>query len=116
MIYSETSLYQRVVVTSGRTGVRLFLNGNLQLHSRDEYRYHEALVHPAMAGHGAPRQVLVLGAGDGMAVREVLKHASVERITLVELDPHMTRLFSEQPLLRKLNRSEEHTSELQSPC
>ena len=103
VIYSETSLYQRVVVTSGRAGVRLFLNGNLQFHSRDEYRYHEALVHPAMAGHGAPRQVLVLGGGDGMAVREVLKHASVERVTLVELDPHMTRLFSEQPLLRRLN-------------
>ena len=103
VIYSETSAYQRVVVTSGRAGVRLFLNGNLQFHSRDEYRYHEALVHPAMAGHGAARQVLVLGGGDGMAVREALKYHSVERITLVELDPHMTRLFSEQPLLRKLN-------------
>ena len=103
VIYSETSAYQRVVVTSGRAGVRLFLNGNLQFHSRDEYRYHEALVHPAMAGHGAARQVLVLGGGDGMAVREALKYHSVERITLVELDPHLTRLFSEQPLLRKLN-------------
>ena len=53
--------------------MRLFLNGNLQFHSRDEYRYHEALVHPAMAAHGAPRKVLVLGGGDGMAVREVLQ-------------------------------------------
>jgi len=81
----------------------LFLNGNLQFHSRDEYRYHEALVHPAMAGHGAPKRVLVLGGGDGMVVREVLKYPSVERVTLVELDPHMTTLFSEQPLLRSLN-------------
>ena len=56
-----------------------------------------------MAAHGAPKRVLVLGGGDGMAVREVLKHASVEQVTLVELDPHMTRLFSTQPLLRKLN-------------
>jgi spermidine synthase len=103
VLFSETSPYQRVVVTSGKAGVRLFLNGNLQFHSRDEYRYHEALVHPAMAGHGAPKKVLVLGGGDGMAVREVLKHASVEEVTLVELDPHMTRLFSEQPLLRQLN-------------
>jgi spermidine synthase len=75
-------------------GVRLFLNGNLQFHSRDEYRYHETLVHPAMAAHGAPRRVLVLGGGDGMAVREVLKYAGVEQVTLVELDPHMTRLFA----------------------
>ena len=103
VLLSETSPYQRVVVTSGKAGVRLFLNGNLQFHSRDEYRYHEALVHPAMAGHGAPKKVLVLGGGDGMAVREVLKYSSVEEVTLVELDPHMTKLFSEQPLMRKLN-------------
>ncbi|HKW85375.1 MAG TPA: polyamine aminopropyltransferase [Burkholderiaceae bacterium] len=103
VLYSETSKYQRVVVTAGSHGVRLFLNGNLQFHSRDEYRYHESLVHPAMAGHGAPKNVLVLGGGDGMAVREVLKYASVERVTLVELDPHMTQLFSTQPLLRQLN-------------
>ena len=103
ILYSETSSYQRVVVTASRVGVRLFLNGNLQFHSRDEYRYHEALVHPAMAAHGAPKRVLVLGGGDGMAVREVLKYASVEEVTLVELDPHMTKLFAEQPLLRQLN-------------
>ncbi len=103
VIYSETSAYQRVVVTASRAGVRLFLNGNLQFHSRDEYRYHEALVHPALAAQGAPRHVLVLGGGDGMAAREILKYPSVERITLVELDPHMTALFSTMPLLRGLN-------------
>ena len=103
IIVRETSDYQRVVVTTGNAGVRLFLNGNLQFHSKDEYRYHESLVHPAMAGHGAPKRVLVLGGGDGMAVREVLRYASVEQVTLVELDPHMTRLFATLPLLRQLN-------------
>jgi spermidine synthase len=103
VLYSESSKYQRVVVTASGQGVRLFLNGNLQFHSRDEYRYHEALVHPAMAAQGAPKQVLVLGGGDGMAAREILKYPSVEQVTLVELDPHMTQLFSTQPLLRKLN-------------
>jgi spermidine synthase len=103
VLYSATSAYQRVVVTASKQGVRLFLNGNLQFHSRDEYRYHEALVHPAMAAHGAPKRVLVLGGGDGMAVREVLRYPSVEKVTLVELDPHMTQLFSTQPLLRQLN-------------
>ncbi|HEX3139216.1 MAG TPA: polyamine aminopropyltransferase [Rhizobacter sp.] len=112
ILYSETSAYQRVVVTSGRVGVRLFLNGNLQFHSRDEYRYHEALVHPAMAAQGAPKRVLVLGGGDGMAVREVLKYPSVEEVTLVELDPHMTTLFAEQPLLRQLNADSLHSPKL----
>ncbi|MFZ2650961.1 MAG: polyamine aminopropyltransferase [Burkholderiaceae bacterium] len=112
VIFSESSPYQRIVVTSGRAGVRLYLNGNLQFHSRDEYRYHEALVHPAMAGHGAPRDVLVLGGGDGMALREVLRHASVQRVTLVELDPHITRLFAEQPLLRRLNEDALHSPKL----
>jgi spermidine synthase len=103
VVVRESSDYQRVVVTAGPAGVRLFLNGNLQFHSRDEYRYHEALVHPAMMAQGAPRRVLVLGGGDGMAVREVLKHPSVEQVTLVELDPHMTRLFRDKPMLAALN-------------
>jgi len=103
VIYSASSPYQRIVITASRAGVRLFLNGNLQFHSRDEYRYHEALVHPALSAAIAPRRVLVLGGGDGMAAREILKYPSVERVTLVELDPHMTRLFSTEPLLRGLN-------------
>ena len=103
VLFSESTPYQRVVVTASPQGVRLFLNGNLQFHSRDEYRYHEALVHPAMAAHGAPKRVLVLGGGDGMALREILKYPSVEHVTLVELDPRMTQLFSTRPLLRALN-------------
>ncbi|RZI56413.1 MAG: polyamine aminopropyltransferase [Rubrivivax sp.] len=104
IVFKESSNYQRIVVTQGAAGTRLFLNGNLQFHSRDEYRYHEALVHPAMAAQGAPRKVLVLGGGDGMAVREILRYPSVEQITLVELDPHMTTLFSTMPLLKGLNK------------
>lgn len=104
IVLRESSAYQRVVVTAGAPGVRLYLNGNLQFHSRDEYRYHEGLVHPALAAHGAPKRVLVLGGGDGLAVREVLRHASVEHITLVELDPHITRLFAQHPALVALNQ------------
>ena len=103
IVMSASSPYQRIVVTQGRAGHRLFLNGNLQFAERDEYRYHEALVHPAMAAHGAPRKVAVLGGGDGMAVREILKYPSVESVTLVELDPAMTHLFGENPTLRRLN-------------
>ncbi len=103
IVFSENSPYQRIVVTHGRAGHRLFLNGNLQFAQRDEYRYHEALVHPAMAAHGAAKKVAVLGGGDGMAVREVLKYPGVESITLVELDPNMTRLFSQNTTLAALN-------------
>ncbi len=102
--YAASSDYQRIVVTVNDAGQRrLFLNGNLQFDSRDEYRYHEALVHPAMAAHGGPRRVAVLGGGDGMAVREVLKYPSVESVTLVELDPHISMLFRQEPALAKLN-------------
>jgi spermidine synthase len=103
VVVAESSTWQRIVVTNGSAGHRLFLNGNLQFAERDEYRYHEALVHPVMAAHGGPRKVAILGGGDGMAVREVLKHPSVESVTLVELDPHMTRLFSTDPALVRLN-------------
>jgi spermidine synthase len=87
---------------------QLFLNGSLQFSSVDEYRYHEALVHPALSLVGTPRAVLILGGGDGLAAREILKYPAVERITLVDLDPEMTRLARENPLLRELNRSSLH--------
>jgi spermidine synthase len=103
VVFAATSPYQRIVVTQGRAGLRLFLNGNLQFAERDEYRYHEALVHPAMAAHGAPRRIAILGGGDGMAAREVLRYPSVESITLVELDENMTRLFSTHEALVRLN-------------
>ncbi len=84
VVLRQSTPYQRIVLTQAHEGgVRLYLNGNLQFAQRDEYRYHEALVHPAMAAQGAPREVLVLGGGDGMAVREILKHPSVQRVTLV---------------------------------
>jgi len=103
IVFSATSPYQRIVVTRGLLGHRLFLNGNLQFAERDEYRYHEALVHPVMAAQGAPKKVAVLGGGDGMAVREILKYPSVESVTLVELDPNMTQLFTEHETLAALN-------------
>ncbi|WP_051303242.1 polyamine aminopropyltransferase [Comamonas composti] len=104
IVLSSSSPYQRIVVTQGRQGARLYLNGNLQFAQSDEYRYHEALVHPVMAAHGAPRRVAVLGGGDGMAVREVLKYPSVESVTLVELDPVMTESFKTHAMLGALNQ------------
>ena len=106
IIYAKSSPYQRIVVTRGKTGYSLFLNGNLQFNSFDEYRYHEALVHPAFAAHGGgPRRVLVLGGGDGLALREILKYKTVENVHLVDLDPMMTGLSRALPALAELNRN-----------
>ena len=104
IVYTKDTPYQRIVITRGRAGFQLFLNGNLQFSSTDEYRYHEALVHPAMLLANNPKRVVVLGGGDGLALREVLKYPSVERVTLVDLDPDMTNLSSRFPLLASLNQ------------
>jgi spermidine synthase len=104
IVYTKNTHYQRIVITRGRAGFQLFLNGNLQFSSTDEYRYHEALVHPPMLLSNNPKRVLVLGGGDGLALREILKYPSVEHITLVDLDPDMTQLSNRFPLLADLNK------------
>jgi spermidine synthase len=104
IIFARDTRYQHIVLTRFKDDIRLFLNSHLQFSSRDEYRYHEALIHPGLSAIPAPRRVLVLGGGDGLAVREILKYPQVESITLVDLDPEMTRLFSTQAMLTALNR------------
>jgi spermidine synthase len=110
IILSRDTPYQHVVLTRWKDDLRLFLNAHLQFSSRDEYRYHEALVHPGLAAVPGARSVLVLGGGDGLAVREILRYPQVERVVLVDLDPEMTRLFSQNALLTSLN-----TGSLRSP-
>lgn len=102
---ARQSSYQRIVITGERDQFSLWLNANLQFSSVDERRYHEALVHPAFAttAPGAIRSVLVLGGGDGLAVRELRRYPEIERVTLVDLDPAMTALAREHPLVAALN-------------
>lgn len=105
VIYAKSSQYQRIVVTKGKVGYSLFLNGNLQFNSFDEYRYHEALVHPGFAAfNGDAKRVLILGGGDGLAAREVLKYKTVEQVQLVDLDPAMTQVAYSVPALGELNK------------
>jgi spermidine synthase len=104
ILFAKSTPYQRIVLTKQDDDIRLFLNANLQFSSVDEYRYHEALVHPALAAIPDAKQILIIGGGDGLALREVLKYPSVEKITLVDLDPAMTQLFSSNQLLTRLNR------------
>ncbi len=103
VVYSVQTPYQHITITQWRNDIRLFLDGHLQFSSVDEYRYHESLVHPVMGSTPDHSQVLVLGGGDGLAVRELLKWPDVKQITLVDLDPQMTGLFRSEPELVKLN-------------
>ena len=103
VVHAKSSAHQRIVITRGKRGFSLFLNGNLQFAAVDEYRYHEALVHPAMLRAKSHAQVLVLGGGDGLAVREVFRYPGVEHVTLVDLDPAMTELAVKLPELAELN-------------
>lgn len=103
IIFERNTPYQRIVVTRWKDDLRLFLNSHLQFSSRDEYRYHEALIHPGLASLPTARKALVLGGGDGLAVRELLKYPNLESITLVDLDSEMTRLFTTHPALMPLN-------------
>jgi spermidine synthase len=104
VVYAKTTPYQRLVITRWHNDLRLFIDGNIQFSSVDEFRYHEALVHPALSLARGARRVLLLGAGDGLAAREVLKHRSVEAVEIVDLDPEVTRIFSRLPPLLELNQ------------
>jgi spermidine synthase len=103
VVHAQTSPYQRIVVTRGPRGFSLFLNGNLQFTAQDEYRYHEALVHPAMVRAPRLANVIILGGGDGLAAREVLRYPEVQSVTLVDLDPAMTRMATDYGELAELN-------------
>ncbi len=104
VIYQEQSRFQRIVMTRWKDDVWLYLDGHQQFSSVDEERYHEPLVHPAMKLAAAHRNILVIGGGDGLAIREILQHPGVETVTLVELDPAVTRLATTRPELRRINR------------
>jgi spermidine synthase len=105
IVYATSTPYQRLVITKWKDDTRLYINGNLQFSSRDEYRYHEALVHPALEALPWARRVLVLGGGDGLALREVLRYKNIEHVTVVDLDPAMTGAFTTRPELVKLNHA-----------
>lgn len=105
VIYSTQTPYQKIVVTRSVTNQeqRLYIDGHIQFSTRDEYRYHENLVHPLMSIEGSRKNVLVLGGGDGLAIRELLKYDDIERIHLVDIDPEMIRIGRELPILKRLN-------------
>ncbi len=106
IVLSRTTQYQHIAITHYKPfdEVRLFLNGNLQFCSTDEARYHEPMVHPVMNLVPVRSNILILGGGDGCALREVLKYKDVQQVLLVDLDPEMTHLAATHPLLKKINK------------
>lgn len=103
IILTSQSPYQKITITESHGHLRLFLNGNLQFSTMDEYRYHESLVHPVCQYSRQLKHILILGGGDGMALREFLKYPEIESAILVDLDQKMTGLFTTHPVLRELN-------------
>ena len=103
VILSKQTAYQKIVMTKHKDDIRLFLDGNLQFSSTDEYRYHEALVHIPMMYAKAHNRILILGGGDGLAAREVLKYNDVDEVVLVDIDKDMTDLCSSDKQISNLN-------------
>ena len=112
VVYSEQTKYQQIVLTEWKNDHWLYLNGNLQFCSIDEKMYHEPLVHPIMQLHPNAQRILILGGGDGCAVRELLKYPSVEKIDMVDLDPKMTDLGTDHPVLIDINQGSMHSEKL----
>ncbi|GAB4148529.1 MAG: polyamine aminopropyltransferase [Planctomycetaceae bacterium] len=106
IIFQKQTPYQRIILTKSEMSgkLRLYIDGHLQFAEVDEHRYHEALVHPVMSLSGSRKNVLILGGGDGMAAREVLKYPDVERIDLVDIDPEMTTLCHTHAAIRRINQ------------
>lgn len=106
VILSKTTHYQHIVLTQSRSHeICCYINGSLQFNSADEHIYHENLVHPAFTLVPHPRRVLILGGGDGLAAREILKYRSLKEIVLCDLDPEMTNLARRNPVMTKLNQN-----------
>jgi spermidine synthase len=104
IVYQEQTRYQKIVVTQWKEDYWLFINGSTQFSTYDEERYHEPLVHPLMGLIKERKDILLLGGGDGLAAREILKYPDVENLTLVDLDPAMTRLARQDTIFLSINQ------------
>ena len=107
VVFTKTTKYQHITITHNNTikEYRLYINGNNQFSSLDEVRYHELLVHPAMSLLNEHKKVLILGGGDGLAVRELNKYNDISEIKLIDLDSEMTKLAKTNPILKRLNHN-----------
>ena len=112
VILIEQTQYQKIVVTKHKEDVRLFIDGNCQFSSADEYRYHESLVHIPMLYAEKHDKILILGGGDGLAVRELLKYPDIKQITMIDLDKGMTDLCRTDKQISKINEGSLNSDKL----
>lgn len=112
VIYTEQTRYQKIVMSKLGDDLRLYLDGNLQFASLDEYRYHETLVHLPAVFTRTIQRALVIGGGDGLAARELLKYPEIKNITIVDLDPAITSLAVSHSQLTSLNDNALHAEKV----
>lgn len=108
IVFSETSKYQHLVLTKRDHVLKLYINGHLQFSSQDESIYHDMLVHVPMTLADRRERVLILGGGDGLALRDILSYPGVRQVTLVDIDPAVVRLATEHPDMIRMNRAAFH--------
>jgi len=107
IIDSITTKYQHITMTNNKklNEKRLYINGNVQFSTLDEKRYHEILVHPIMSFNKKKKDVLILGGGDGLVIRELKKYKNINSITLVDLDPGMIKFAKTNKDMKKINEN-----------
>ena len=103
IVFVRQTPYQKIIMTQWKNHYWLYLNGQQQFSTYDEEKYHEPLVHPVFNMAPCRARVLILGGGDGLALREIWKYPDVESVTMVDLDPVMTELAASLPVLVKIN-------------
>ncbi len=93
LIYSGKTRYQKIeVIDTYDYGKCLILDGKIQSSTKDEWIYHEALVHPLLVTHPNPQKVLIIGGGEGATLRETLKHNTINSVTMVDLDKEVVEI------------------------
>lgn len=105
VVFQEQTKYQKLTLTKFKDNYWLYINGNLQFSTYDEVLYHEPLVHPALNLTASRGKILILGGGDGCALREVVKYKDIQEIILIDLDRGMTDLGKNNAILVELNKN-----------
>jgi len=105
IVFSEQTKYQKIVITKWSDWFSLYINGNQQLSTFDEYLYHEPMVHTALGLTASKKNILILGGGDGCIARELLQYDAIESITLVDLDKKMIDLGKSNPIFTSINKN-----------
>jgi spermidine synthase len=102
VLYHGSSQYQDILLVKAND-LRLYIDQELQFCSLDERHYHEALVYPVMEMAASHERILILGGGDGLALREVLKYPNVKHVDFVDIDPIIIQLAKTEPALLAQN-------------